>query len=170
MVLECFAGVTGFDGSLVVLRSPIFVQKSVDFRAPIVSSGRVRPTHFAGDDFVALGVVDVLLQQIHVLFRSLVLLLEEPFPIVLVPDPVLFPIEVGHTGTKRHLGEVRKRFPAVYETADCTSRLVCNRSCPQAASMSWPFSRRRVAATSFWRTMERKSSCCSGEGRDHGSP
>ncbi len=73
------------------------------------------------------GIVDVLLQQVHVFLGSLVLLLKEPFPIVLVPNPVPFPIEVGHVGTKSQLGAARKRFPATYEFVDCSSRLVCRR-------------------------------------------
>src|SRR5439155_3721928 len=76
--------------SLVILNTPIFVQKGIDLRAPIAITQNLRPTHFAGDDFVALRVVDVLFQQLHVFLCPLVLLLEETLPIVLVPDSFSF--------------------------------------------------------------------------------
>src|ERR1700730_9561676 len=111
---------------------PILVQECIDFRAPIAIAQNLRPTHFAGDDFVALRIVDILLQQFHVFFCALVLLLEETLPIVFVPDSFSISLEVGHNRTKRQLGLVRKKFSAIYELAVSSWRLVWRRSWPQA--------------------------------------
>src|SRR5438552_16634950 len=47
---------------------------------------------------------------------------------------------------------------------------VCNRNCPQAASMSWPFSRRKVAGILSVRRIDKNLSCRWRDGRDHGKP
>src|SRR5438132_3776018 len=115
---------------------PVFIQKGVDFRAPIAVAGNLRPTHFAGDDFIALWVVDVRLQQVHVFLRPLILLLEKSLPIVFVPNALTLALEARHDLTKSQLGCVRKDYSVIYEVALSSSRLVCRRNCPQAASMS----------------------------------
>ena len=53
------------------------------------------PAHLAGDDLVAIRVVDVALEKFHVLLGLAVLLLEEALPIVFVPDFVWL-VGVGH--------------------------------------------------------------------------
>src|SRR5437870_6294702 len=155
---------------LLILQTPIFVQKGVNLGAPIAVSQNLGPTHFSRDNFIALRVVDVILQQLHVFFRPLVLLLEEALPIVFVPDSFPFALEVGHDWTKRQLGRVRKKISAIYELAVCNSRLVWRRNWPQAASISWPFSRRNVAAIPRSRKIDKNFSCRSSDGRDQGRP
>jgi hypothetical protein len=46
------------------------------------------PTHFARDDFVPLRIVEIFFQQLHVLLRLLILLLEKPLPLVFIPSAV----------------------------------------------------------------------------------
>src|SRR5439155_6485846 len=82
--------------------------------------------------------------------------------------------------TKGQLPLPRKRFQIVTRTSclffrrlegDATSsRLVCNRNCPQAALMSWPFSRRNVAATPRLRKIDKNFSCRACAGRDQTKP
>src|SRR6266446_6905178 len=50
------------------------------------------------------------------------------------------------------------------------SRSVCNRNCPHAALMSWPFSRRNVAAAPPPRKIDKNLSCRLRDGRDHSRP
>ena len=45
-------------------------------------------------------------------------------------------LEARHDLTKSQLGCVRKDYSVIYEVALSSSRLVCRRNCPQAASMS----------------------------------
>src|SRR5205807_5131721 len=112
VVLETFDQfLLGLARTLALLDTPIFVQKGINLGAPIAVSENLRPAHFPRDNFITLWVVDVLLQQFHILFRALVLLLEEALPIVFVPDSFPFALEVGHDLTKRQLGRVRKKFP-----------------------------------------------------------
>ena len=47
------------------------------------------PAHLLGDDLVAVRVVEIFFEQLHVLFRFPILLLEKAFPIVFIPDPLL---------------------------------------------------------------------------------
>src|SRR5947199_4406053 len=89
----------------------MFVQNGVNLGAPIAVSQNLGPPHFPRDKFIALRVVDVILQQLHVCFRPLVRLLEQALPIVFVPDSFPFALEVGHDWTKRQLGRARKKFP-----------------------------------------------------------
>ena len=49
---------------------------------------QMRPAHLPGDDFVALRMVHVFLDQIHVFLRAPFLLLEKAFPVVFVPNIV----------------------------------------------------------------------------------
>ena len=64
----------------------------------------------------------------------------------------------------------------LYQTASANayagwfSRSVFNLSCPQAASISPPFSRRRVALTFCFSSALRKASCASSPGRSQGRP
>ena len=58
------------------------------------------PAHFAGDNLVAVGVVQIFFQQLHVFLGFAILLLEKAFPIVLIPDPLLaatgLEVIIGH--------------------------------------------------------------------------
>jgi hypothetical protein len=47
---------------------------------------KMSPAHLPCDDLIAFGMVDVLLEKFHIFFRLPVLLLEEAFPIVFVPN------------------------------------------------------------------------------------
>lgn len=55
-----------------------------------------------------------------------------------------------------------------YQELDANSRSVFNLSCPHAASMSCPFSRRSVALTFCFSKVARKASQTSSVGRSHG--
>src|SRR5215468_6037336 len=52
------------------------------------------PSHLARHDLIAVRVVDVFLEELHVFLRLLILLLEKPLPIVLIPSAVW--IVLGH--------------------------------------------------------------------------
>ena len=45
----------------------------------------MRPAHFARDDLVALRMIEILLEQLHVFLRLLILLLEKSLPLVFIP-------------------------------------------------------------------------------------
>src|SRR5215213_8931817 len=62
------------------------VEHGIDFFAPILAINELRPAHFTRDNLVALRMVEILLEQLHVLLRLLILLLEKTFPVVLVPS------------------------------------------------------------------------------------
>src|SRR5215475_5413507 len=68
------------------------------------------PTHLASDDLVAVRIVDVLLEQLHVPLRLAVLLLSKAFPVVLVPGPLWLIEEISHTRLLSHLGNRCKGF------------------------------------------------------------
>ena len=55
------------------------------------------PAHFFGDDFIAVRVIHVFLKQLKILFRILILLLEEALPLVFVPGLLVRKLVfVGH--------------------------------------------------------------------------
>ncbi len=64
----------------------------------------VMPAHLPGDDLVAIGIIQVLFEQFHVFFSLAILLLEEAFPVILIPHP--FPaatrleVMIGHKERK----------------------------------------------------------------------
>src|SRR5712691_4513068 len=161
---------------------PIVLQQRIDFCAPVFSIKQLCPAHFARDDLVASRIIQICFQQLHVFLGLLVLLLQETLPIVLVPHSFWFALEVGHHLTKRQLAAARKNFcgrDAALRRPDgaarrpylsCSSRLVCNRNCPQAASMSCPFSRRSVAGIPSARKIDKNFSWRLRDGRDQGRP
>src|SRR6266700_6481290 len=53
---------------------------------------------------------------------------------------------------------------------ETSARSVCKRNWPQAALISWPFSRRSVAATPCSRKIDKNFSCRLRDGRDHCKP
>src|SRR5438094_7387959 len=128
------------------------------------------PAHLARDDFVAVGMIHVFFEKLHVTLGLAVLLLEETLPLVFVPDALglMLLVFVGHkiavtnqrsrivqkvclNKRERHRpGGIRLHAAgtaALREAASSSSRWVWSRSWPHAASMSWPFSRRIVAST-----------------------
>src|SRR6266436_6660775 len=68
-----------------------------------------------------------------------------------------------------HNSSMQIPFP-LYCISPASSRSVFNRNCPQAASISWPFSRRSVAVTCCFSSALRKASCACSLGRVHGNP
>src|ERR1700730_17350797 len=84
----------------------------------------MRPAHFPGDDLVAVWVVDVLLEQLHVAFGFAILLLKKPLPIVLVPSRLWLIKIIRHTRPLSSLGHPCKPFTAQgLETQLATSRI-----------------------------------------------
>src|SRR5260221_8542635 len=72
----------------------------------------MRPSHFSGDDLVAVWVVDVLLEQLHVAFGFTILLLKKPLPIVLVPSRLWLIKIIIHTRPLSYLEHACKAFIA----------------------------------------------------------
>src|SRR5258708_37423993 len=72
----------------------------------------MRPSHFSGDDLVAVWVVDVLLEQLHVAFGFTILLLKKPLPIVLVPSRLWLIKIISHTRPLSYFGHACKAFIA----------------------------------------------------------
>src|SRR6266568_4555409 len=63
----------------------MFVEQRVDLRAPILRIQQLGPAHFTSNDFIALRIIKVYFQQLHVLLGFLILLLEKTLPVVLIP-------------------------------------------------------------------------------------
>src|SRR5207249_11000002 len=84
MLLEYLCRPVGVDRLLIV--DYTLIEQRIDFRAPILGIQQLRPTHLSSDDFVAVGIIKVRLQQLHVLFGLAILLLREALPLVLIPD------------------------------------------------------------------------------------
>ena len=80
----------------LVVRAPVLMRERIDFCVPIVIVQRLGPAHFARDNLIALRVVQISLQQLHVFFGFLVLQLKEAFPVVLVPDRPRLAPEIAH--------------------------------------------------------------------------
>ena len=75
----------------------LWVKKGVDMLSPSLPLlvHQMEPAHLAGDDLITLRIIAVALQQLHVPLRLPILLLQEPLPVVLVPDLVRI-LVVGH--------------------------------------------------------------------------
>src|SRR5215831_8918023 len=114
------------------------------------------PPHFLRDNLISVRVIDVLLEQLHVPFCLAVLLLKEAFPIVLIPGFLWLIVRISH------IPFLYLRFELA---AKVLSRIVWSRSWPQAALISWPFSRRIVASTPRFRRSRRNARCRVSEGR-----
>ena len=63
----------------------------------VVAVEQLGPTHLARDDLVALRMIEILLEQLHVLLRLVILLLEKTLPLVLVPHAIGLVLVPGHT-------------------------------------------------------------------------
>ncbi len=84
--------------ALLRVRGAIFrLKKRIDALGPLLAVlvQQMVPAHLAGDDLVAVRVVDEALEEFHVLLGLAVLLLEEPLPIVFVPNFFRL-VGVGH--------------------------------------------------------------------------
>ena len=77
-------------------RARFIGQERIHFIAPVLAFQQLRPAHFLRDDLVALRMVEVLLEQLHVFLRLMVLLLEKPLPLVLVPNSIGLMLIPGH--------------------------------------------------------------------------
>src|ERR1044071_7760905 len=84
VLLERFAGISCiFDFRFLLFRG-VFIQQRIYFRAPVFFIQQLRPTHLSRNDFIAPGIIEICFQQLHVLFRLPILLLEKALPIVFV--------------------------------------------------------------------------------------
>src|SRR5438445_12971654 len=72
----------------------------------------MRPAHFRGGDLVAVWIVDVLLEQLHIAFGFAILLLKKQLPIVLVPSRLWLIKIISHTRPLSYLGRACKAFIA----------------------------------------------------------
>src|SRR5947207_9546908 len=75
MLLEDLCRPVGVDRLLIV--GYTLIEQRIDFRAPILGIQQLRPTHLSSDDFVAVGIIKVGLQQLQLLFGLAILLLKE---------------------------------------------------------------------------------------------
>src|SRR5437867_13146891 len=122
MLLEDLCRPVGVDRLLIV--GYTLIEQRIDFRAPILGIQQLRPTHLSSDDFVAVGIIKVRLQQLHVLFGLAILLLKEALPLVLIPDTFGLTLVLSHTGLNASFAVCAKFFtPALPENlpsaADC---------------------------------------------------
>ena len=83
-------------GDFFLGRARFVGQERVHFIAPVIAFQQLCPAHFLRDDLVALRMVEVLLEQLHVFLRLMVLLLEKPLPLVLVPNSIGLMLIPGH--------------------------------------------------------------------------
>src|SRR6267154_2794004 len=72
----------------------------------------MRPAHFPGDDLVAVWIVDILLEQLHIAFGFAILLLKKPLPIVLIPSRLWLIKIISHTRPLSYLRHACKAFIA----------------------------------------------------------
>src|SRR5206468_8705483 len=108
MLLEDLGRPVGIDLLLIVGHT--LVEQRIDFRAPILGIQQLRPTHLPSDDFVAVGIIKVCLQQLHVLFGLAVLLLKEALPLILIPDTFGLTLVLSHTGLNASFAVCAKFF------------------------------------------------------------
>jgi len=90
----------------------VLIEEGIDIVHPIAPFlvQKVVPAHFTGDDFIALRIIKVGFQQLHVLLSLLILLLEKTLPVVLVPYPFGLALVAGHTRLNVSFGFCAKGF------------------------------------------------------------
>src|SRR5918993_1414056 len=72
------------------IRLMLLLEARVDLFLPIasVTIQQVGPPHLPRNELISLRVIQIFLQQFHVAFGALLLLLKKSFPIVLVPNVI----------------------------------------------------------------------------------